>query len=159
MTKHRQKGGVSIFPLLLAKELTVRIYLYLYAIILFKEIVYIYKRSGELSVHEISDTLGDVVKAARENKSITIECLAEKLGISERYLYRIENEHKKPSYSILYKLIRELGINPDNIFYPEKNSSITEFDSIIRQLYTCDKRSLQIVQATLQAALESQTIK
>ena len=110
-------------------------------------------------MHEISDTLGDVVKAARENKSITIECLAEKLGISERYLYRIENEHKKPSYSILYKLIRELGINPDNIFYPEKNSSITEFDSIIRQLYTCVKRSLQIVQATLQAALESQTIK
>lgn len=45
-------------------------------------------------MHEISDTLGDVVKAARENKSITIECLAEKLGISERYLYRIENEHK-----------------------------------------------------------------
>ena len=71
-------------------------------------------------MHEISDTLGDVVKAARENKSITIECLAEKLGISERYLYRIENEQQKTELLYLYKLIRELGINPDNIFNPEK---------------------------------------
>lgn len=51
-------------------------------------------------MHKIPDTLGDVIKDARQNKSITIEALAEKLDVTERYMYRLENEHKKPSYDI-----------------------------------------------------------
>ena len=46
-------------------------------------------------MHKIPDTLGDVIKEARQNKSITIESLAEKLDVTERYIYRLENEHKK----------------------------------------------------------------
>ena len=45
-------------------------------------------------MHKIPDTLGDVIKDARQNKSITIEALAEKLDVTERYMYRLENEHK-----------------------------------------------------------------
>ncbi len=107
-------------------------------------------------MHKIPDTLGDVIKEARQNKSITIEAMAEKLDITDRYMYRLENEHKKPSYDILFHLIRELSINPELIFYPEKNTKQTEVDSLIRMLYQCDKRSLQIVKATLKAALETQ---
>ncbi len=44
-------------------------------------------------------------KAAREKSGITIEALAERAEITERYLYRIENEGKKPSFDVLYKLI------------------------------------------------------
>ena len=47
-------------------------------------------------MHNRPDTLSDVIKAAREKADITIEALAEKVGITERYLYRIENEGKKP---------------------------------------------------------------
>lgn len=59
------------------------------------------------------DTLSVVIKTAREKADITIEALAEKADITERYLYRIENEGKKPSYEVLYKLIRTLNISSD----------------------------------------------
>lgn len=86
-----------------------------------------------------------------------MEVLAEKVGITERYLYRIENEGKYPSYEVLYKIIRELAINPDLIFYPEKPSKDSETEDLIRVLYNCDERSMKIIKATAKAALESQS--
>ena len=110
-------------------------------------------------MHKIPDTLGDVIKEARQNKSITIEALAEKLDITERYLYRIENEHKKPSYDILFRLIRALSIDPDLIYYPEKKTKQDDMVSLIRMLYQCDEHSLLIIKATIKAALKSQCNK
>ena len=77
-------------------------------------------------MHKKPEGLGNIIKAAREKSGITIENLAYKVGITERYLYRIENEEKKPSFDVLYKLIRELSISPDLIFYPEKPSKDSE---------------------------------
>ena len=45
-------------------------------------------------MHNQPETLGSILKASREIAGITIEALAEKAGITERYLYRIENEGK-----------------------------------------------------------------
>jgi transcriptional regulator with XRE-family HTH domain len=108
-------------------------------------------------VHTNPDILGDVVKSARKKAEITMEALANKVGITERYLYRIENEKKKPSFDVLVKLIRELAISPDLIFYPEKPSKDSEAENLIRMLYGCDERSMKIIKATIKAALESQT--
>ena len=102
------------------------------------------------------ETLGDIIKSARTKADITVEALAEKIGVSERYVYRIENEGKRPSYDILYKLIRELSILPDQIFFPEKQVADSEMESIIRMLYNWDARSMQIIKATIKAALDSQ---
>jgi len=107
-------------------------------------------------VHNIPEILGVIIKSARQRANITMESLAEKVGITERYLYRIENEGKKPSYDVLYKLIRELAISSDSIFYPEKPSKDSEIEDIVRMLYNCDERSMQIIKATVKAALESQ---
>ena len=68
--------------------------------------------------HEI---LGEIIKNARAKADMTVETLANKVGVTERFIYRIENEGKKPSYEILYKLIRELAIVPDQIFFSLKN--------------------------------------
>ena len=111
---------------------------------------------GEPTVHNIPEILGVIIKSARQRANITMESLAEKVGITERYLYRIENEGKKPSYDVLYKLIRELAISSDSIFYPEKPSKDSEIEDIVRMLYNCDERSMQIIKATVKAALESQ---
>ena len=40
-------------------------------------------------MHNKPETLGYIIKAARENAGITIEALADKADITERYLYRI----------------------------------------------------------------------
>ena len=99
--------------------------------------------------------LGDIIKAARDKSDITIENIAHKVGITERYLYRIENEEKKPSIDVLYKLIRELSISPDLIFYPEKPSKDSEVENLLRMLSDCDERSLEVVKATVKALIDT----
>ena len=92
------------------------------------------------------ETLGEIIKNARIKADITVEDLAAKVGVGERFIYRIENEGKKPSYDILYKLIRELSILPDQIFFPEKQIEDSEMESLVRMLY--NSRDLYIVSRT-----------
>lgn len=106
-------------------------------------------------MHNQPETLGSILKAAREKAGITIEVLAERAEITERYLYRIENEGKKPSFDVLYKLIRELSISADSIFYPEKPSKDSEVENLLRMLSACDERSLKVVKATVKALIDT----
>jgi len=100
-------------------------------------------------VHNTPESPGPVLKAARERAGITIEALADKIDISERYLYRIENEGKKPSYDVLYRLIHELGFSSEQIFYPEKQSENPEIDQLVYMLYKCDRRALEVIKAVV----------
>lgn len=107
-------------------------------------------------VHKYPELFGEIAKSARIQAELTIEMVAERADITERYLYRIENEGKKPSFDVLYRLIRVLSIPADSVFYPEKAIRDPEVEEIVHMLYGCDQRSLQIVKATLRAALDSQ---
>lgn len=104
-------------------------------------------------MHIVEDTLGKVIKEARLKSELTREQLAERLDITPRYLISIENEKHKPSYDILFKIIRELAIMPDAIFYPDKPCKDTEIEDLIRMLYNCDEYSIQVVRATVKALL------
>lgn len=109
-------------------------------------------------MHEYPDILGDVVKQARQQANVTVEALAEKIGVTPRYIYRIENEGNKPSYDILFKIIHELSIVSDTIFYPEKgqpDSKVLNLESLVRQLYNCDERSIEVIEATTKALLDT----
>lgn len=105
------------------------------------------------------ETLGEIIKTARDKSGLTVEELTARVGISERYLYRIENEGKVPKFEVLKKLVRELAIDANLIFYPEKPSKDSEAEDLVRMLYNCDDRSTKIVKATAKAALESQEAK
>lgn len=102
-------------------------------------------------MHKNTETLGQVIKKARKHHNLTIEALAEKIGVSERYLYRIENEGKKPSFDVLYSLVRTLSISSDSIFYPEKPTKESEIEDLVRMLYNCNERDLEIVKAVVKA--------
>lgn len=106
-------------------------------------------------MHTKPDTLGNIVKEARQRSDITIESLAEKVGVTDRYIYRIENEGKKPSFEVLFKIIQVLAIDPELIFYPERPIKDSEVENLIRILYNCDERSLEVVKATAKALLET----
>lgn len=102
------------------------------------------------------DTLGDVLKASRIRANMSIDSVAEEADISGRYLYRIENEGQKPGYDVLFKLIHIVSAPVDPIFYPDKEDSDPEMEEMIHMLRRCNKRSLKVVRATLQAVLEDQ---
>ena len=106
-------------------------------------------------MHNYRETLGYVIKSAREKEERTIESVANNVGITERYLYRIENEGKKPSFDVLFKLIRELAISPDLIFYPEKPSKDSEIENLLRILSDCDERALAVVEATAKVLIDT----
>ncbi|MFR5691661.1 MAG: helix-turn-helix domain-containing protein [Lachnospiraceae bacterium] len=101
------------------------------------------------------EILGDVIKAARQRSGITMEELAYKVGVTERYLYRIENENKKPSFDVLFRLIRELSIAPDAIFYPEKDIPNHTLEQLVHALYTCDEQTILLTNAFLNVLLKT----
>ena len=105
------------------------------------------------------ETLGDIIKKARQRSDLTMEALAEKADITERFIYRIEYEVKKPSFDVLFKLIRALSISPDLIFYPERPTKDSEIENLIRLLYNCDESSLEVIKATAKALIETAATK
>jgi transcriptional regulator with XRE-family HTH domain len=76
---------------------------------------------GDCAVQDKSniDRLGSAIKSARQEKQLTQCRLAEQLGITPRYLKAIENSGRKPSYDLLVRIICELDIPADAVFYPE----------------------------------------
>ena len=103
---------------------------------------------------DLSNQLGSILKNARKSRKLTRDQLSEKIHISYRYLTAIENENKKPSYDVLFKLIRELGISANEIFYPESQSNETQKDLLILLLNQCGTYELDVVTATVKALLK-----
>ena len=46
------------------------------------------------------ETPSEIIKAARDKSDLTVEELTDRVGITERYLYRIENEGKVPTFEV-----------------------------------------------------------
>lgn len=49
--------------------------------------------------------LGQTIKSARQAAGMTQDELAERIGITGRYVVALENERKRPSHEVLCKLI------------------------------------------------------
>ncbi|MEI3141799.1 MAG: helix-turn-helix transcriptional regulator [Oscillospiraceae bacterium] len=75
-------------------------------------------------MHKEPETLGEILKTAGMRADITMETLAERVDITERYLYRIENEGKKPSFDVLYKLIGNLQYQRIRFSIPKSRPKI-----------------------------------
>ena len=108
-------------------------------------------------MHTDENNLGTVIKAARLKKGWTQDVLAEKAGVGIRHIMGIENEGSSPSYEVLYKVIRELQIPADSIFYPEKNHSSPEREYLVHLLEQCGDRDINAVTALVEVLLQNQS--
>ena len=102
-----------------------------------------------------TDAPGVILKEAREAKNYSRELIAERAKISIRYLTAIENEGRKPSYSVLYRLIRCIGISADLVFYPDKEKADTDDAQIVRLIQQSGVRDRKLVLALVDQMLES----
>jgi transcriptional regulator with XRE-family HTH domain len=71
--------------------------------------------------------------------------LASEVGITTRHLMSLENSNRKPSYDLLYKLIRTLGISADAIFYPEREEHGFTPESVRTLIQNMNEKDMGIV--------------
>ena len=102
-----------------------------------------------------ADKLGDIIKSSRLDSGLTQKQLALQLGISPRYLIAIENENQKPSYEVLYQLIRVLSIPADIIFYPELEHDYPDIEKLRLLLARCEEKEINAFAATLQSLIDN----
>ena len=106
-------------------------------------------------MEDILNNFGQMIKSARRAANLTQDGLAERIGISGRYVMALENERKHPSFEVLCKLIRTLALSPEQVFYPADAKTENEKEQLIRMISLCDGRDLGVVAATVKAMLES----
>ena len=102
-----------------------------------------------------TNKLGEILKRARIEKDYSRDQLAERAGISTRYLTAIENENRKPKFDVLYRLIRSLGISADYIFYSETAETENDCTQLVRLIQQCDVRDRKLVAALVNQMLDS----
>ena len=71
---------------------------------------------SSITKSEIDLTFGRILKDFRRKKRFTQEELAEKLGISLKYISRIENGYSGIKHSTLINYMNLLDITPNTIF-------------------------------------------
>lgn len=105
-------------------------------------------------MQENPEQFGVLEKEFRDRAKLTVDALAGRVGISDRYVYRIENGGQIPSFDIMCKIVQTLSIPGDLVFYPkEKVTNDLDMEEVIHMLYQCDERSLKIVKAVLRVIL------
>lgn len=66
--------------------------------------------------------MGAMLKEARLEARLTQDEVAERIGVTTRYLMAIENEGKCPALDVWFRLIRTLHLSADTIVYPENTA-------------------------------------
>ena len=106
-------------------------------------------------MHKVTDNLGSIIKSARLEKHLTQKQLAKRLFITPHYLMSIENKKQIPSCDLLFRIIRELEISADTIFYPEYEHDHALVGKLRILLSRCDEKDINVIIATLQSLLEN----
>ena len=99
--------------------------------------------------------MGPVFKAARISANLTQEELAEKIGVTARYIMALENECKRPGIDNLLRLIHTLNIPADAIIYPEQKGSENENEQFLRMFKRLNCRDKKIICATIKEMLNN----
>ena len=114
---------------------------------------------GELTVDKQEKVdisyMGPVFKKYRLDAHRTQEEVAEKVGITTRFLMALENEEKRPSLDILLCLVDVLNIPGDAILHPQLQTMDSEDEQLIRMIMRLNSRDKQIICSTILSMLET----
>jgi len=72
-----------------------------------------------LEDRELQKEIGIRIKRLRLNSGMTLEVLADKVGLSASYLSRIERGRNSPSLNVLVKLTKVINVSVRSFFDPE----------------------------------------
>lgn len=98
-----------------------------------------------------TETLGKAVRAARKNKHLSQEALAERVGVCKRTIIDIENNTGNPKFEILYGLVRELNLPLHQVFYPEVAENSELKNALMHELDNCSEYEMRIILSVVQS--------
>ena len=105
-------------------------------------------------MHIFSRPLGEAVKKARKKMRITQDKAAELADTNARTISAIENGKSNTRMDILYPLIRGLRIDPNDIFYPEKNGDSSAKHQLHVLIDSCTEQEVVALLKTSETVLD-----
>lgn len=100
-------------------------------------------------------SMGFRLKQARTEQKLTYEELAEKSGVSSRYIKEIENHGNISSIEKLGQLIRALHISADPFFYPAAPSDNLDYQRLQVYLSQCTDDQITTILVIMEAYLRT----
>lgn len=85
----------------------------------------------------------------------TQEEVAERVGITDRFLMALENEEKRPSIDNLLRLVDALNIPGDAILHPQLQHIDSEDQQLLRQFMRLSDRDKAVIRAAIQEMLNN----
>lgn len=104
-------------------------------------------------------SFGTSLRRAREKREYTREQIAERAGISPRFVSAIENDRRKPSLDVLMRLVHAIGTSFDEVLMPQTISEEYTADRIKRLITQCSQRDQELVLALIDQMLDSKEEK
>lgn len=110
---------------------------------------------AEINKEEINKKFGDIFREYRLKKGYTQEEIAEKLGISSKYISRVENGIQGVSDETLIKYINILEIEPNKLYSCFlDNENIRRQIEILEKINNLPEKSLQFLDEFLDFILK-----
>lgn len=106
-------------------------------------------------IRKIDKNMGFRLKQARTEQKLTYEELAEKSGVSSRYIKEIENHGNIPSIEKLGQLIRALNISADPFFYPIAPNINLDYQRLLVYLSQCNEEQISAILAIVEAYIRT----
>lgn len=103
----------------------------------------------------IDKELGLRLKKARTEQKLTYDELADKSGVSARYIKEIENHGNVPSIYKLTQLIHALNISADLLFYPNAPVENLDYKRLLVYLSQCSESQISTILAIVEAYLRT----
>lgn len=97
--------------------------------------------------------LGNVIKDARTAKKLTQREVANLADVDVRTVLNIENFKGNPKIEVLFPLVRVLGIDPTEIFYPDIKRDSPALRDIQIMLSECSEQELSTLLTVFEAML------
>ena len=104
-------------------------------------------------------SFGTSLRRAREKREYTREQIAERAGISPRFVSAIENDRRKPNLDVLMRLVHAIGTSFDEVLMPQTISEEYTADRIKRLITQCSQRDQELVLALIDQMLDSKEEK
>ena len=99
--------------------------------------------------------MGPIFRKYRLDANRTQEEVAEKIGITTRFLMALENEEKRPRLGNLLRLVETLHIPGGAILHPQLQTIDSEDEQLFRMLMRLNKRDKEVIRAAIQMMLDS----